>query len=360
MQPECLKPVPFRFFVFTCRDPRTDFRLSLVDALRHHHETYYIWLRRRPVVSGPEATRPAVEMSLSGFLRFIAGFRQDKKINVYFNSTNTYFPGLITMVRMIATTGVWCLDMHDDLRYHNKGFRRWQQSMIILLLRRLSHVTVNAAPTLQELFPDARHLGNASNMLPLSRDITSNDVLIIASFDERFDFEFVAKLADFCPTIPFHLYGWTRKDDTATKAKLDAVVSGHANIHYHGPYEMDDLPSIMSTYRVSIAPYRLDMALTRYIDPLRFYHCLNAGLEVISTNIPQARYMQDCVHVVSDVPTCAETLAAIQSGKLAKQPGYSPITWEQRAQQLNQILRTVPQTIRLFAKKATYSMSRLR
>jgi hypothetical protein len=355
MRSERRRPAPLRFFVFTCRDPKTDFRLPLVDALRRHHETYYIWLRRRPIVSGPTPNAEPVEMPLSGFLRFMRRFRRDDKVNVYFNSTNTYFPGTIALLRAICAAGVWCLDMHDDLRYHNKGFKRWREGMIISLLRRLSHVTVHAAPTLLELFPDSRHLGNASNITPLVRDGKPNDdVLVIASFDERFDFDFLSELARACPGIQFHMHGWIRPDDTATKVQITAIDARHPNIHYHGPYNMSDLPSILRTYRVTVAPYRTDTLLTRYIDPLRFYHCLNAGLEVISTDIPQAQYMRDWVHVVPDVATCVETLSAIRSEQLAKQPAYSPITWEQQADRLAEIVRAVPRTTALSDTRAVH------
>jgi hypothetical protein len=346
-------PQRLRFFVFTCRDPKTDFRLPLVDALRHHYDTYYLWLRRRPIVSGPKPNDTPVEMSLRDFLRFIRRFRPgdkvpDSSVNIYFNSTNTYFPGLTVLLRLIAAPGVWCFDVHDDLRYHNQGFKRWREALIISLLRRLSHVTVHAAPTLQELFPDSRHLGNASNLLPLSRESgRKNDVLVIASFDERFDFDFLAELARTCPSIQFQLHGWTRPDDRATTARLAAINVEHANIHYHGPYQTDDLPAILRAHQVTVAPYRTDTSLTRYIDPLRFYHCLNAGLEVVSTDVPQARHMHHWVHVVPDVAACAETLEAIHAGSLAKQPGYSPITWEQRADRLVQIVRSLPRTARL-------------
>jgi hypothetical protein len=345
----------FRFFVLTCRDPKSDFRLPLVDALRGHYETWYIWLRRRPVVSGPSGIETPVEMSLPDFLRFIMRFRPDDKVNVYFNSTNTYFPGVTTAVRLLATAGVWCLDMHDDLRYHNKGLKRWREGLTISLLRRLSHLTVHAAPTLRDLFPDSRHLGNASNILPLScRNKKNDDVLVIASFDERFDFDFLSDLARACPGTQFHLHGWTRPDDNPTMAQIAAIDARHVNIHYHGPYTMADLPSILRAYRVSVAPYRTDSALTRYIDPLRFYHCLNAGLEVVSTDIPQARYMRNWVHVVPDVAACVDTLAALQTGTSAKQPAYTPITWEQRADKLVEILCTLPRTMALTNRRTAH------
>lgn len=355
MRSDILPPERLRFFVFTCRDPKSDFRLPLVDALRHRYDTYYIWLRRRPLVSGPGPNDPSVEMSLTGLWRFIRGFRRDDRINVYFNSTNTYFLGLSAALRLAATAGVWCLDMHDDLRYHNKGFKRWREEMIIALLRRLSHVTVHAAPTLQELFPDSQHLGNASNILPLPRPETADPgVLVIASFDERFDFEFLSALARAYPDTTFHMHGWTRPDDTATQVAITAINAKHANISYHGPYTMGDLPGILQTHRVTVAPYRTDGLLTRYIDPLRFYHCLNAGLEVVSTDIPQARHMQDFVHVVPDVTSCVDTLAAIRSGALAKQPGYTPITWEQRADRLVGILRSLPRTAALWRRRRAH------
>jgi hypothetical protein len=334
-----MPPKRYRFFVFTCRDPKTDFRLPLVDALRREHETYYIWLRRHPVVSGPGPAGKSVEMTVPALFRFMRRFRRDDRCNVYFNSTNTYFPGLIASARMIAPRGIWCLDMHDDLRYHNTGLKRWREEQVIALLRRMSHLTVHAAPTLQELFRDSVHLGNASNILPVSNSGTAdNNILIIASFDERFDFDFVANLARNCPDLRFHLHGWSRPGDTATQTQIVGLAARHNNVCYHGSYTMADLPAILGRYRISVAPYRTDTELTYYIDPLRFYHCLNAGLEVVSTDIPQARFMADHVHVVSNVATCIETLAAIRAGALAKQPGYSPITWDQRADRLIEII----------------------
>jgi hypothetical protein len=335
-----MQPEQYRFFVLTCRDPKTDFRLPLVDALRRHYETYYIWLRRNPIVSGPGADDTPTQMSLLGLLRFMRRVPRDDRTNVYVNSTNTYFPTTITCLRALASPGVWCFDVHDDLRYHNTGLKRWRESQVIALQRRMSHLTLHAAPTLQELFPDSIHLGNASNILPVPAARSNrDDVLIIASFDERFDFDFVDELARMCPGLHFHLHGWTRPSDIATRTQIAALAARHANVRYHGGYTMADLPCILRRYRISVAPYRTDTELTRYIDPLRFYHCLNAGLEVVSTDIPQARFMARHLHVVSDVTACADTLAAIQTGELAKQPDYTPITWEQRADRLVEIIR---------------------
>jgi hypothetical protein len=335
----------YRFFVFTCRDPKSDFRLPLVNVLRERYETYYIWLRRRPVVAGPGRDATPAQMSLIAFFKWIWCFKRDLKTNFYFNSTNTSFPGLTVILRLVMAAGVWCFDMHDDLRYHYKNFRRFRTILSVLVLRASSDVIVHAAPTLNVLFPRSQRLGNASHMCPVEYIGTNkNEVLVLASFDERLDFEFLTQVVDLCPMLQFHLHGWTRRDDPGMLRKIETLVGRYSNIHYHGPYTTEDLPSILGAYRVSLAPYVTDSLLTRFIEPLRYYHCLNAGLEVVSTDISQARFMEKCIHVVSDARACASVLADIQLGKLAKQPAYSPITWNLRVDRLLEILTALPRT----------------
>ena len=45
---------------------------------------------------------------------------------------------------------------------------------------------------------------------------------------------------------------------------------------------------------------------------------------------------------------------AIRSGALAKQPGYTPITWEQRADRLVGILRSLPRTAALWRRRRAH------
>ena len=341
-----------RFFLFTCRNPENDFRRPLVDALRKHHEVYYIRMRRRPVVVGPDRASQVAEMSLTGLVKFLAGHNESGKINIYFNSTDTSFPGLMLFLRSVARPGVWCLDVHDDLRYNYRGLARVRRTIAIALLSMSSHIVVRAAPTLSELFPKSHRLGNASHILPLSHEGGDlRDVLILTSFDARFDFDFVERLAAARAETRFHVHGWTRDGDPESSRRMSKLVSEHANILYHGPYTTDDLPAILKGYRVTVAPYRVNSSLTRHIDPLRFYHCLNAGLEVISTEIAQAKSMTSWIHVVRDAEQCAETLKRIQAGEVAKRHNYTPITWDQRASRLIDIVNSSERTKRLRARR---------
>jgi hypothetical protein len=339
----------FRFFVFTNRDPRFDFRRPLVEALRRRYETYYIWLKPQPVISGPSEHDPVVEVSIKELVWLFVRYRYRDKVNIYFNSTEN-FPLLTAFIRVIAVPGIWCLDLHDDLLYHHTGFKRFEIAVAVAIMRLVSDVAVHASPLLAELFPNSKHLGNASHLVPLQRDAMSESrVLVISSFDPRIDFDFLSAVAEACPHTQFHLYGWTAPIDAASRENLRIICERNTNIHYHGPYALDDLPTILRDFRVCLAPYRIDIRQTRYIDPLRFYSCLNSGMEVISTDIPQARYMMKWIHIVHDPVQCAETLRAIQVGKLTKLEGYRPITWEQRVDRLIRILNESPRTMRLDA-----------
>ena len=133
------------------------------------------------------------------------------------------------------------------------------------------------------------------------------------------------------------------------------ICARHANIHYYGSYAQDNLPTILGEFRISLAPYVTDIRMNRYIDPLRFYHCLNSGLQLISTSIPQAMHMQNWIHVVHDPVQCVETLAKLQSGELAMRDTYTPITWQQREDRLVGILCALPRTAGLTVNLSSHS-----
>jgi hypothetical protein len=327
----------FRFFVFSSRDPRLgDFRTPFVEALRQQYETYYIKLGRHSSMSGPVK----MEMSLSQLLLFFWRLRRDDVLNVYFNSTDTSFPLLTGLLRLISPRGVWCLDMYEELRYESTGLQRLHLSIALMILRSISDIILCSAPTLIELFPKARHLGLASHMLPLPRNAErTNEVLVLASFDDRCDFNFLSKVAVLCPETQFHLHGRASDNLVPTQQQLTAICNTHSNIHYHGAYTHDDLPTLLRRYDVTLAPYCGDVPKIRYIDPERFYHCLNAGLEVVSTDIPAARRMSQWLNIARDPSECAAILAALRRGNLAKRGAYSPITWEQRIKRLVEIIR---------------------
>jgi hypothetical protein len=242
--------------------------------------------------------------------------------------------------------------MHDDLRYYHRGLARIRRNLAVSLLRTGSHVVICAAQALSEVFPGSHVLGNASHLLPLSHEgVDARDVLILTSFDARFDFDFVSRLAAANRHMRFHIHGWTRNCDPETSRRVSRLVNGHANILYHGPYTTDELPAILKAYRVTVAPYRANSPLTCYIDPLRFYHSLNAGLDVISTDIPQARAMQPFIRIVRDAEHCTDLLRRIQAGEQLRHAECMPITWDRRVSRLIEIIDGLERTRKLRRKR---------
>ncbi len=329
----------FRFFVFTCRDPQVDFRLALVDALRHDSEVWMIRLKRLPLVAGPNGEGDPRPMS---FFRLLAFLREhnDGKIPVYFNSTNTIYPYVTALLRLVSPRGVWCLDMHDDLLYPHEGKRRIRRLLAIWIMCRFSDLVVVAAPNLRELFPRAEHLGNAGAIGVIPREgVDPKNVLIIASIDRRFDFGLLGRIARLCPQLVFHIHGQV---GGSVRAQLDALLAAHSNVRYHGAYVMADLPGILARYAVSFAPYLQGVRQTRYVDPLRFYHCLNSGMEVITTDIPAAHLHERALHIIHDERDFAALFAASGALKQLKQPNHEAITWRRRADRLVGLVRGLP------------------
>ncbi len=341
-----------RLVVFTCRDPRTDFRLSLVDALRRRgHEVHYIWLKRRPSVSGPFDDDSTVLMSLASCFRYLRRVTNvPGRTTVYFTSTNLCYPALILALRLWCGRGVWCFDMHDDLLYALHGAARLRARIRQAALLRAFDLMVHAAPTLKELFPASHHLGNASSLGPLPREALRFDrVLILASIDERMDFAFLAAVAARCPGISFDVYGQVSR---TVEAAMRALQDAGPNIHYYGPYVTADLIPILQRYAVMLAPYLIADRLTRYIDPLRYYHALNTGMEIITTAIPQAGEFADRLFLVRAADDVAQALERLQADNRARRnPGtVPPITWDLRAAQLVDIILAAPRTAALVRK----------
>lgn len=333
---------PLRFIVFTCRDPKTDFRLPLVDALRSRgHEVHYIWLKRRPQVSGPRNSEPPSTMTLMDCFRYLrAATSLRSHINFYFTTTNLCFPALMLMLHAVCASGVWCFDIHDDLLYSLRGLSRLRARVSQTLLLRASDVLVHAAPTLKELFPRSHHLGNASAVGYLVREAAPIDrVLILASIDERMDFAFLDAVAALRPDFAFDVHGQISRN---VQSLMRNLLASRSNVRYHGAYVNADLVPILQRNAVMLAPYRVDDRLTRYLDPLRYYHALNSGMEVITTGIPQAQTFASRLFIVRTPQDAALVLAAVRADPAARRnaDGNSPITWDTRADQLVEILKS--------------------
>lgn len=331
--------------ILTCRTPQTDFRLALAEELRRlGNKVLYVFLKRRPAVSVLDADmldRPS-EVS---FYSFVAKMRNLSKLTdklLVFNSTNLAFPITSVLLKQV-TGGLWCFDIHDDLLYEQMGWKRLKAAIAQKLLIWQSHISVHSAPTLAELFPLSRHLGNASHIIPLSRrgEFQADPVLILASLDGRFDFELARDIARLNRDISFHLHGQISQGSSDAEYGLKELLKASPNVVYFGPYSNDVLPGLLDTYCLTLAPYRTNCRLTRYIDPLRFYHCLNSGLELITTDIPAAQNLTDKLHVISKAQDFRPLVAQLSTQRDKRRNFDShciDLTWRRKAEALMQIV----------------------
>lgn len=325
----------WRILLMTCRDPATDFRLPLAQELQAlGHQVAYAFLKRRPVVTELAAPGEPWTLSLPSFFHYIRSEVRKYSRIVVFNSTNLVFP-LISRILRKTCGGLWCFDMHDDLLYGSSGYARTRAALAQHLLLRGSDFVVHAAPTLKELFPASHHLGNASSITIIPRPrVDYERILILASLDARFDFDFLSAAAAANPGLAFHIHGQISQNDRAIAQRIETAIRRHANLIYYGPYVNDDLPKILAEYSVTLAPYVTQSLLTRYIDPLRYYHCLNSGMEVISTDIPKSRDFEDVLHLVKAPNEIGPLVARLRNGAEARRNRGSTAlihNWRNRA-----------------------------
>jgi hypothetical protein len=335
---------PGPIVLLTCRPRAVDFRAALADELAAMgNDVYYVFLKSKPQVTGPGATRPR-EMSFPAFVAFIVRLCRGSRSVLVFNSTNLVFPFITTALRILCG-GFWCFDMHDELLYNQKGWRLMRSRLGLWTIRKFSNTLVHGAPTLTELFPESHHLGNASALQPIHREAPDfSRILIIASLDERFDFQLAEEVAGLLPERTFELFGRVSRDDPAITAKRDALLKACPNIKYFGAYEDADLPQLLARTPVMFAPYKMGSKLTRYIDPLRYYHCLNSGMEVVSTDIPQAHMLAERLHIARTPQEIAATIEWVARDPAQRRNFNLPTamhSWRQRAERLLDIVSQV-------------------
>jgi hypothetical protein len=237
-------------------------------------------------------------------------------------------------LRAALGAGLWCYDIFDNMLYDYRGFVRLRAGLAIQLLSRLSPVQLTLSRETLRLFPRAAHLDNAAHTGPIARtNPNDRDLVLLSSVDDRLDIAFVRRLAELAPDRRLFVYG-----RAASAQRRDALLADRANIVYRGEFGYADIGAILAPFAVALAPYAINK-LTEYINPDKYYYFLNSGMEVISTDIPQARRMHDRIHVArspADVPAIMERLRAEPAFR--KNAGGPVIGWDQRASDLIDII----------------------
>lgn len=332
------KDARYRFVFLRMHPHESDFRFALAEALYEMgFDVTYIYLTKKPIIHELGSSQQTT-VSRKQFSRYMRKRFGGEKRLVVFNSTDLYKPRLCLLLRL-QIGGIWCFDIHDDLLYEYKGWERIKAKFRQRLLVAASHIQVCAAHNLIELVPSARHLGNASNVVRIElENIDWRKVLVMSSIDARLNFNLLRETAELLPHMQFYIYGYVGSEEI--KARLTALTGDRPNVIYAGPYQNSDISKIMADFGIMLAPY-LHNHLTRYIDPLRFYHGFRSGIEVVSTSIPAVKIMPDLIHVADSPEECAARLREIAENPDARLnfPGRSFVpSWHDKARDLLQML----------------------
>jgi hypothetical protein len=326
-----------QFYVFSVRSCERDFRQFLIAALRRRgHRVWHIHIGRLARVTDDGGMRSEFH-GAAGFLRLLRHLQASARSAadpVFIDSTGPYTPARSLALRAALGPGLWCYDIFDNMSYDYRGLTRLRMDLAIRLLCRLSPVQLTLSAETLRLFPRAVHLDNAAHTGRIARaNPNDRDLVLLSSIDERLDLDFVRRLTALAPERRLFVYG-----HAASAQRLDALRRGRPNIVYRGAFDYDDIDAILAPFAVALAPYAINK-LTEYINPDKYYFFLNSGMEVISTDIPQARRMGDRIHIAqspADVPAVMERLRADPAFR--KNAAGPVIGWDQRARELADII----------------------
>jgi hypothetical protein len=234
----------------------------------------------------------------------------------------------------------WVYDVYDDFLYSEKGSDRVRRLTADAVWRCRCEHSIVLAPELRSRYPTAYHLDNASHVghLPSVMAVDARRMVYIGSIDRRVDFEWLDALAANDVTIA--IFGSIHTVGAAeTQQQLDALIQRRPNVSFHGSYDNDDLPAILSQFRVGLLPYRVGDPMTDHVNPDKLHHYLNAGLEVVASPIPAARRLERYLHLMTAGGNWATVLSDLRTTRLQESWPRESNTWDRRwAELVNLVL----------------------
>jgi hypothetical protein len=303
---------------------------------------------RQNVLTGPDEERTEYN-GLVGFVGLIKQIRPSSKISksrlVLVDTTGAFLP-IRSLLLRASLHGLWCFDIFDNLLYDLRGVCRVKRRIEISLLARFSPIKIVLSRETLRLFPSAYHLENAAHVGRNRAENSFIDLVCLSMIDRRFDFRLVKELVTLAPELRMYLYGRLGTEDRETKLQFEELCTSSQNVIYRGGYRFEDVDAILASFGIGFTPYKTSNLLTEFINPDKYYLYLNSGMEVISTDIPQARLMADSVHIARSAGEIVELVARIRS-----EPGYRKnkfihhFCWERRADDLIKIIQSHESTV---------------
>jgi hypothetical protein len=328
---------------FSARAYEQDFRKFLLEAIRAEgHQAWHVKVGRRNVLTGADGSEDFDGIQgLLALIRRLRAIGSREKV-VYVDTTGAIMPIRSILFRTALRTGTWCFDVYDNLVYNYRGFRLLTTRLSIWALNRLSDITIVLSAETLRLFPQAYHLDNAWDIPRRDgKHDSCRDLVVLSAIDERFDFDFVGEMARLAPDRRIVVHGYVLHDNPAVGQRIADIRARHPNVSFEGRYAFDDVPEIVRPFSIGLTPYATG-PMTEFINPDKYYLFLQAGLEVISTDIPQARRMADRLHVA-----CSAGEAVEIARRIEREPAFRKniepardLSWAKRVRDFSDILRS--------------------
>ncbi len=163
------------------------------------------------------------------------------------------------------------------------------------------------------LFPssvDRKHFAAAREFCPDPADqagIPHPRVGFFGVIDERMDTDLVRRTAEAMPDVQFIMLGPVVKIDAAALPRAK-------NLHWLGGKAYSELPDYLANWTAGWMPFALN-ASTRFISPTKTPEFLAAGLNLVSTAVPDVvrDYGESGIVAIADADGMAEALRAVMA-----------------------------------------------
>jgi hypothetical protein len=213
----------------------------------------------------------------------------------------------------------WLYDVYDDLTFNSAGRERVERLLADAFWRCRCERSIVLDPGLQEKYTGSYHLNNASHLayLPSVAKVDTRNMVFIGSIDSRLDLRWLEALTTFDVTVS--IFGSIHDTAPEIGKQLDNLLHSRRNILFRGPYDNDQLDSILSGFQVGLLPYRVGHPMTEHVNPDKLYHYLNAGLDVLASPIPAARRLEPHLHLIAFDGDWAKVLHAVTQSPTRQQ-----------------------------------------
>jgi len=135
--------------------------------------------------------------------------------------------------------------------------------------------------------------GPVDDALREQQAFTGRTLGFVGNLETKIDIALLSRLAESFPDCRVVLIG-------STHANPDVLALGrHANVRLPGVVPYDSLGAWLSTFDVGLIPH-LSTDLTRFMNPLKAYVYLSAGVPVVATAVPNVERVPGLVRVAED------------------------------------------------------------